>query len=279
MNQNISDNIKTEEKVKAVSGDIYSIIKSAEIREYFRKENCMGIFEKEQLVLHGYISLRQKADLLKQLSRSGQKEENRKVEEMYRIYADYMNLIIHPPVRTVFLLELVSQWWEKDHVEEESSLTGAFDTLDEVTGELEEMRDFIKSCHKTNLYGNVTVLQIPQEEKVKEAFHFTMFLIDGNWQIKDLDIADAELKAWGAGKDTVRRFNEVSSCLPLPFQDGDRIKLRLPCMEAPFYGVLRSEKDKTGCWYHWLNDRTINLSCSEIGLTSGYSTFDWIERA
>ena len=60
--------------------DVYSIIRSAEIREYFQKEDCMGIFEKEQLINHSLISLQQKETMLKQLSETGNEEDKGLVE-------------------------------------------------------------------------------------------------------------------------------------------------------------------------------------------------------
>ena len=50
--------------------DVYGVIRSEEIREYYRKEDPLGIFEKEQLILHSYTSVEQKAALLKELSRA-----------------------------------------------------------------------------------------------------------------------------------------------------------------------------------------------------------------
>lgn len=46
--------------------DAYSVIRSEEIREYFRREDCMDIFEKEQLILHSYLPIEKKTEMLKQ---------------------------------------------------------------------------------------------------------------------------------------------------------------------------------------------------------------------
>lgn len=126
----------------------------------------------------------------------------------------------------------------------------------------------------------MTVSQLPQDAKVKEAFRFTLYWIDGSWQIKDLEIDEKDLEAQGVSEDTVRQYGfwGLTTRHPLPYKVGDRLKLQLPFMKVPYYGILGSEKDGNGCWYHWLNDWEIDLSYAEIDLTSRYSTFDWIER-
>ena len=50
--------------------DVYSIIGSAEIRDYFRKEDCMDFFGKDLLIHHSYTSVQQKMDMLRQLSKA-----------------------------------------------------------------------------------------------------------------------------------------------------------------------------------------------------------------
>lgn len=46
---------------------------------------------------------------------------------------------------------------------------------------------------------------------------------------------------------------------------------------------IYTECDTFGCWYYflWLDKEKqhfIDLSYHELGLTSGYSVFDWVER-
>lgn len=263
-----------------VTYDVYSIIRSAEIREYFQKEDCMGIFEKEQLINHSLISLQQKETMLKQLAQTGNEEEKVLVEEMSRIYRECIKQIYHPVVRTVFLLECTEQRWEDNRIEKYTSLEGVFDTADDA---VEEMARIYKGSEEES-YGYVTVLQVPEGVKVKETFGYTLFWIDGKWQAKSLYITMDRLEALGISEDTVFRFDTNSCYHPLPFKNGDRLKFRLPFMKDPFCGVIWSEKDGNGCWYHWLNwnneeGACINLTDLEFFPCSGYSTLDWVVRA
>lgn len=257
--------------------DVYSVIRSEEIREYYRKEDPLGIFEKEQLILHSHTSAERKTALLKELSRTCSGEESRRVDEMCRVYEIYIEKIRHPHVRTVFLLEYAEQDYDDGRIIVPGVLGGAFDTVEEVEGELTKVYGGMEEM----VFGRITVLQIPQNEKVKEAFCFNLFWIDGRWQIKDLSVREEELKAQGVSPDTAERFCEYSMQHPLPFENGSRLKLLLPFMKEPVYGTLESEKDGNGCWHHFLNvgNESFDLSYSRIDLTSEYSSLDFIERA
>lgn len=262
--------------------DVYSVIRSAEIKDYFQKNDCMGFFGKEQIILHSYTSIQQKAEMLRRLSHTGSEKDNKLVEEMYRVYSKYIETIYHPAVRTVFILECKE--WRLDDclIDNNNSLVDVFDTVDELVAEIK--RIYGGEEKKASAY--VTVLQVPQDRKVKVAFKFTMFWIDGKWEIKDLCVNDEELEMQEISEDTIHRFCNSSLYHPLPFENGCRLKLQLPFMERPVYGTLESELDGNGCWYHFLyceGDRyclpSFNLTNAEIDLISGYSSLDWIERA
>lgn len=267
--------------------DVYSIIRSPEIREYYCREDPFGIFEKEQLILHSYTSIQQKAALLAHLAKTGTEKERRKISEMCRVFCNYMERIYHPAVRTVFLLESSRLIWdgEKGSIDTmKYGLEGACDTVDEL---IADMADMYSGCEE-EYFADVTVLEVSQGKKVVTPFGFSVFWIDGKWEVKDLHLGfgHEELRAQGFHKDTADRFHYDSRHHPLPFENGCRLKLQLPFMKEPFYGTLESELDGLGCWYHSLrfkDDRScgtgyVDLTPWEIDLTTGYSSLDWIGR-
>ncbi|MCM1123522.1 MAG: hypothetical protein NC416_13145 [Eubacterium sp.] len=261
--------------------DVYSLIRSAEIRDYYRREDILGIFEKEALILHSYISVQRKAAMLKQLSETGNEEEKSKIGEMYRVYSKYIDMICHPQVRTLFLLESNKWRWEGDEMYcDTCGLDGAYDTLEEVMEYTEMYQE-----EGPSISMDVTVLHVPQDTKVREVFQFTIFWIDGTWEIRDFIIASEELERQGISEDTIDRYLYFGLYHPLPFENGSRLKLKLPFMEEPVYGILESELDGNGCWYHFLysegesSEILGDMTRVEIDDISGYSSFDWIERA
>lgn len=269
--------------------DVYDLIRSPEIRDFLRKEGNLDIYDKEQIILHSYISVPQKITMLKQLACTGNEEEAGLINETHDILAQYLEQIYHPVVRTIFMLENMEPYlklYQKGiYIKEDSRLIDAYDTVDEMIKR--DLELYPQDGQGTSLYGLASAVQVPQDEKLRTPFAFTLFWIDGEWQIKDIIVLDKDdLKTRGFSEDTILRFTHTDGSYPLPFEDGSRLKLQLPFMEEPFYGILSSWKDCYGQWYHNLYDendpkrvRVISLTYAEIGITSRYSTLDWIERA
>lgn len=266
--------------------DWYSLIRSAEIRDYYRREDvCDDLEKKIILIQHGFISVQQKAAMLRKLSGTGTVKENRLAEEMSLLYSQYIDMIYHPAVRTLFLLQSGILWWNVDTIDDNLSLHGVYESLDEVIAQMEEVYViYDKAAEKACAY--VTVLHVPPDEKVKEVFKFIIFWIDGKWEIIDFIVDDKELESQEISSDAIDLFARSAGWQyhPLPFENGCRLRFRLPFMDGPFYGTLESEQDGNGCWYHFLNfdeerKRYVDLTYAEVDQINGLSSLDWIERA
>lgn len=284
-------NMKRNDSGESLS-DVYSLIKSPEIRDFLRKEADFGTAEKREIILHSYIPVQQKLAMLKQLSDTCSEEETRQLDEIHRVLSEYTDQIYHPTIRTIFIL--VEQWPYLDMEEgiwmrEEGRFVDAYDNVDEIIGVLEL---YSQKGEGTQLYGHIEVIQVPQDAKLRNPFSFTLFWMGGKWQIKDIDIHTGEaLLIEGISEDTIHLLSINGDFRhPLPFESGSRLKLQMPFMEEPFYGILWREKDGDGCWYHflynenipeedWTSRDFIDISYEEVGLCSGYSSLDWIERA
>lgn len=280
------------EREDEVGMDIYSIIRSAEIRDYYWRENVCDNWEKKAvLIQHGYISVQQKEAMLRQLSGTGTEEEKRLTEEICLIYSRYIDMIYHPSVRTLFVVESGTLWWDEvsGSFEDNLGLDSAYESLDEVIAYMEELYgDRGYGDEREEARALVTVFHVPLDEKVKEIFKFDLFWIDGKWEITELSVDSGKLREQGISDDAIDLFNFGGwQYHPLPFENGCRLKFRLPFMDEPVYGTLESELDGNGCWYHFLYfddvdgkiGGSVNLTNAEIDLTSGYSSLDWIERA
>lgn len=267
--------------------DVYNLIRSPEIRNFFRENVKLGIFEKEQLILHSYIPLRQKMAMLKQLSYTGNEKEASLIYEMYGFLAGYFNRIYHPLVRTNLELECVNMYVKDGCIKRENSSIGKCYTVDEA---VMKMESFVGKS-KMLPYGLASV-EVIQDGKLRQPFEFSLFRIDGKWQVKDVAVYDIDrdgIYNISISEDTSCRFSNNGFCHPLPFDHGSRLKLQLPSMDKPFYGILQSEHDEKGCWCHYLYDENmwnqsdlksfIDISYAEVALYSGYSSLDWIERA
>lgn len=190
--------------------DIYSIIRSAEIRDYYRQENVCDNWEKIVILIqHAYVSVQQKAAMLRQLSGTGTEEENRLTEEMCLIYSRYADMIYRPSVRTLFAVESAHLWWDETRgsIDDNMGLDSVYESLDEVIVQMEEQyRDERESAK-----ARVTVFHVPSDEKVKEIFKFDLFWIDGKWEIKKIFIDDKEMRAQGISDDAID-FSGSAAC-------------------------------------------------------------------
>lgn len=274
-----------KENHEEAPADVFSLIRSPEVRDFLRREAELDIFNKEQLILHSYISIRQKMVMLKQLADTGNEEEAGLIREMQDILTEYLDQIYHPAVRTIFLLKTIYPYMEEAQIKENSWFKDAYDTVGEV---IEVLEPYSRDGLGMSLYGLVSVVQVPKDEKLRKPFAFTLSWIGGKWQIKDIIVygkGKESLRARGFNEDTIFRFTTTCGSYPLPFENGSRLKLQMPFMEEPFYGILSSQKDCFGQWYHHLYDENdtegehlISLTYVEIELTSRYSSLDWIER-
>lgn len=55
--------------------------------------------------------------------------------------------------------------------------------------------------------------------------------------------------------------------------------IKTPFMQEPLYGMLESEMDVNGCWYHFFvvdEYIDVDLHYYTIGFMKGISVFDWM---
>ena len=96
-------NMKQNDPGESLS-DVYSLIKSPEIRDFLRREADFGTAEKREIILHSYIPIRQKQAMLKQLADTASEEETGQLDEIHRVLSGYIDQIYHPTIRTIFIL-------------------------------------------------------------------------------------------------------------------------------------------------------------------------------
>lgn len=275
--------------------DVYSIIKSSEIREFFKHHIRLNVLEREQIILKSYISMQQKIGMMKQLAPYGTEEDVVLLDEHCRIFEKCMADIYHPAERTVFIYEQVEPYFENCRIRKCQCLDQTFDTAEELLCQVKE--DFKNMEMK--MYGYVSLLQIPPLGKNKNPFDFTVFWIDGCWQVKDIMPDKKEMMNCGFSERAIDRYDWGVGHFPLPFEDGSRLKLQTPFMEEAFCGILDSGCGYPGEWHHYLWDEDImtsignvrglytrenmknciSLSDIELRINGSYSTLDWIERA
>lgn len=275
--------------------DVFSVIRSPEIREYYWENVRLDIWEKKQLILCSYLSMTQKIRMAKQLALQGTEQERKVLLEACGVLEKCMADIFEPEEPTVFAVSYVVPDFNfpECRFEEKSELEEFFATA-------EELLASIQKCYESGeegIYVRVNVIQLPQIGKLKQPFDFTVFWLDGCWQVKDILLHHVRVTEDEAGSAEwqANYFYDTYTFehFPLPFEDGCGLKLQTPFMEKPFYGILDSQYDGVCEWHQYLWDeeeaklpevkreirKSVVLHEQFLGSFSGYSPLDWTERA
>ncbi|MCM1561269.1 MAG: hypothetical protein NC123_17265 [Butyrivibrio sp.] len=290
------DPIGLDEKKQDAPFDAYSVIRSPEIRDFYRNNVKLDTTRQSEIILHSYIPMRQKTAMLRTLALQEKETEGGILDDVCSALKKCMDDIYAPAERTLFILEYVSSGFEDYRFNAEAGLDDFYDMAEEMFRHIEKAYE----GSETYAHGYVSFLQIPQSEKTKNPFDFTVYWLNGQWQVKDIMIEEDYLKSLINHEireevaELLDYYNTtVFEHFPLPFADGSRLKLQAPCMPEPFYGILSSRYDHWHDeWYHYLRDESkpeepegeryrnsVPLHSMELDDFSGYSTLDWLERA
>ena len=185
--------MSANEMIQNDSSDVYSIIKSSEIRDFFKNHIRLSVLEREQIILKSYISMQRKISMIKQLALYGTEQDAALLKEHCRLFEKCMADIYHPVRSTVFIFEYVEPYFEDCRIKENRYLDGAFDTAEEL---LCKIKSGLKNIEMQS-YGYITLLQIPQSGKSKNLFDFTIYWIDGCWQVKDIMMDEKDMLSCG----------------------------------------------------------------------------------
>ena len=90
--------------------DVYSLIRSEEVREYLRKHRKFKVLEQEVIIRNSYYTIEQKLEFMKQLLSEAMKVENDKealglLEERVRMYEFIVNFIHNPGDDVIYMAQ------------------------------------------------------------------------------------------------------------------------------------------------------------------------------
>lgn len=273
--------------------DIYDYILSPEIQQYYRKNVKLSLMEQEQIILHSYCSVQRKTELLSFLMKAAEDDEKERIGEMVLLHESILKAIENPKEKVLFVAERkasLTRYGKTDMkfiFEYTSDGLEYFDSLDEIMEKLEKEKECADKESGDVGYDLMIVDMIELPEKGhKEEIYFKIIWNQGKPQINRIYMDDRWIMEKGFSEDVCDRYNERFTRHILPFESGSRLKIQTPFMKEPFYGILQSELDGNGCWYHFLygeddkqqEGQFIDLSYSELTFELGYAVLDWIYR-
>lgn len=271
--------------------NICDLMRSKDMREYYRNIE-LSIEEKILIIKSCYHPITKQLLYLKYLlNEVNNIEDEKMVKDMINLYELMITLFfnpkkIYPNNRIFYIVEEYKFLCNKNN---NLSIMDKLDTYTTSFDLYEDINDIIKDIKKYNADSNNRFdisLFVITGENIVESISFSCSNIDNIFEpfncIIDLDqLHDYKYlnDALNIYTDTIYRFN-------IPFNHGDKLKIKIPGMENPIYGILWKEKDLTDCWYNFLcetiDDKycgdSLDLSYIGINLNPDYCKFDWLEK-
>lgn len=287
---------------------IYDLMRSEEIREFYRNNIELNVEEQECVIMNCYKSLKEKLELLKRLYENIPEENKQDIREMITLY-ELVNTIYYNPYeffgdeyRFIYVLHDLRFECDILGVEAaalESNLFYYYSNSIEYFDNLEKMTEFMNEG-EYNKYNDpviVDIIAIPLNGEISQTpISFICQNINGNIEPSMISL-DKKANIFNKYNisNAIEKYDSSFRYKGMPFKTGDRIKFKLPFMSEPFYGIISCEQDypidPNSCWYNFVyKDGTkveefdkvpilFNMSYTNIKLTSTYAVFDWLERA
>ncbi len=271
--------------------DIYSLIRSDEIREHFRRNRSFTITEQEKLITHCYEPLDKKIEFLRTLREKSVDGDRKKIENMIRLYDKVMDQIYSTTDRMM----IIHQYLTPLYIYDESDISDLFYSVDgscfglypsyaDLKGHLENLNKEYKN-RRYEKESKAHVVYVLENGEYERGLTFSLLRQNGLYYPRDFNVTDDWLQENGIDVDTYRRKQDYIQDYELPFKDGDRIKVRLPFWKKSIFGVFsRYEKNGSVHQSFFLNghehiqENELDLSYQDFELSSGYSVFDWVYR-
>lgn len=274
---------------------IYDIMRSEEIREYYRKNVELNTEEQICVILNSYNSLSDKLALLNKLYNN---DINKKEVKELITLCELINIIYESPekffgnncqiIYSLHELELECNINNNSNINNVFKIYSSYvDYFNNIEKIFEEMR-----IDSNVVMYEIDVIVLYDNGEFISPIEFFCSNINGTF-VPFYCVFDREIFDKYNLSNAIQLYESKSTGIShrgLPFENGCRVKFQVPGMKEPFYGNIYNDKDLNGCWYNFVyTDGTVNLpkhyedfldmSYCNLDLTSKYAVFDWLERA
>lgn len=298
--------------------DVYSLIRSEEVREYLRKHRKFTVLEQEVIIRNSYYTIEQKLVFMRQLLAEASKDGEDKgairlLEDRVRMYEFIVNFIHNPGDDVIYMAQEETDGYNICREDNDYRLSEKIYADTHYFRRFEDVIKYWEGAVGAEYTVCVDMILLSERgakynaDEIVQPLWFNMAIgLDGKVRIMSFGIDDAWFERKGFLIDCFWDNHEMFRS-PLPFEHGSRIKLQTPKMLKPIYGVLDSSQDHCGFWYHFLcvedeehdfnavkklmeedkiwveyNNRqvdVIDLSYPQLDMFDNFLTYDWIESA
>ncbi len=265
--------------------DIYNLIRSKEIRDYFRRNWRMDIEQKLSTIARSYEDISVKIEYLSHLAEQCDGEERSLVLDMIKYMKIGYNSITNPEKSTLYNLHILGydgpdldnglDFDFNDALRIDTELNVYFTSYNELIKYLEIERDGSETIN-WGAYAEQINFPFSEEQmdeerdglsrQYAEDWGFWLFWSEGKWILKNFEKylgsrnGVDEMELWcnkiGISKEVVDMstkfdYHELGHQFSLPFERGTKLKLQTPFMEKPIFGLFDSYSP-SGINHHYL---------------------------
>lgn len=285
--------------------DVYSVIRSEEVRDHARKYWNLRPEDKVLLIHFSFFPIEKRYELLKEYAGSLKEEDaKRYAEEFVLIYRMVIDHIYHPAERVLYLCEMARPSAMAYRPEEKPArnvfdvsgynFRGWYDSLEELMESEVSAEEPMEPGYLISVYE----VSLPDSGKSDDKVRFYIESIDGRNGISRFYADDNWLRESGISESVIDDlfYGGNGGRHSYPFANFGSVLIQTPIMEKPLKCTINCELDGNYCWYQWLYPRLTEIPQSPgwedlcsldngwqvdmsywLGeLTGYYSTFDWI---
>lgn len=271
--------------------DVYSFMRSTEIREYMRRNKTFDLEDTIYIILKSMNPYDIKLEALRLLATDKDLSEHDRRHALYVVkYTErILQEICHPDSPTILS---VMECYTTEPIE--------LNTYDASIHEYNN-EDYYSSYQEFIEYNSK---DIPEEDEElpryetnivypgKDTLHnnpicFSATWFDGVIGIYSIVVEDN----WGEDlgfKESITDYYWTGHAgrYSLPYPSMSKVKLQTPFMQEPLLGILESSLDGLGCWYHFfypytkhgLSKKLLDFSYHSLDLSDDFTVFDWLSE-
>lgn len=258
--------------------NIYDWILSPEIRGYIQKNHVLSLREKVRIVCGGCRSIEEKYRTLGLLSEEAEsREDTAFIRSLLRLYEWAFEELLAEHAGQVFVL-MEHRGRSLDDV-----LNAKFEGIEQIFRTYSELQDCLKEYGRLyrNQFRTASIEKWGMADgKMRQSMELHICADRGYAFIDRFDMPWEQYKRMNVPFETrVIHTGDYRTAIPLPFQNGDFVKIDIPTLHEPVYGVLQIF-DALGRYMHLSymeNDRLkkLDMSYQDIGTLSGWRVIDW----
>lgn len=272
--------------------DVYDWVLSTEVREYLRANHRFSVREKVEIVQGGCRPVEEQRAALEILLEEAEDGKDRELIQTLIRMNDWCleELRRECPGQIFLFLERGFRRMDELHWSSTGNVAGVFYTYNEFTAALDNFAAEYEIAEDPARVDCVASAEkwVMVDGKMDTALEMSLYVGGGRLFIQKIWSWDTDHTwkdrlghiPWETDKLFCGHLCRAADRLPLPFRNGDLVRVNIPDLDEPIYGVLnvaQLEKDRYS-YLLYIEDhclRKLNMSYQQINAFPGWRVIDW----